>query len=106
MAKHESKMNKAISVVLGIIAAVLMAAAVLLAIKHYWPEKQNYSNFKNKNNISSVPELLPINPIDFPSLKAQNGDVCGWIKFDCLDIDYPIDFEIAEFMMKKKLGIN
>lgn len=88
MARKQSKLNRAISIILGIIAALLIAAAVLLAIKHYWPQKGKYSSFKN--NSSSAGVSLPANPIDFAALKAQNEDVCGWIKFDCLDIDYPI----------------
>ena len=87
MAKN-SKLNKAISVVLGAIAAILFVAAVTLLVIHYWPVKDNYSNYKN--HTSSVVEDLPINPIDFDALKAQNDDICGWINFDCLDIDYPI----------------
>ena len=88
MARKENGINKAITVILGIISALLIAAALLLAIKHYWPQKENYSNFKN--NTSSVTATLPANPIDFAALDEQNEDVCAWIKFDCLDIDYPI----------------
>jgi len=89
MADTQRKLNKAISVLLGVIAAVLLVSAIVLLVIHYWPAKENYSNFKN--NVSTVSDpVLPANPIDFDALKAQNDDVCGWINFDCLDIDYPI----------------
>ncbi|MBO7519648.1 MAG: hypothetical protein J6T73_02620, partial [Clostridia bacterium] len=88
MADTQRKLNKAISVLLGTIAAVLLVSAIVILVIHYWPVKENYSNFKN--NSSTADNVLPANPIDFDALKAQNDDVCGWINFDCLDIDYPI----------------
>ncbi len=89
MAYSNRKINKTISIILGIIAALLVAAAVIVAVKHYWPQKEDYSEFKNKPN---VVEKLAENPINFDALKAQNEDVCAWIKFDSEDIaiDYPI----------------
>lgn len=88
MAARTNRINKAISVISGIIAALLVATAVIIAINHYWPKKDNYSSFKN--NTSDLPEVLPVNPINFDALKEQNEDVCAWIKLDCLPIDYPI----------------
>ena len=50
--------------------------------------------------------------LDYNLLKKQRTYYCqntyGYImsREDSVDIDYPIDFEIAELMMKKKLGIN
>ena len=89
MKRKNNKQNRAISVILGIIATLLIVAAVIITVKHYLPVKEDFSEYKNKTE--SVAEL-PQNPIDFSSLKAQNEDVCGWIKFDSTDItvDYPI----------------
>ena len=90
MAYSDRKINKLISIVLGIIAALLVAAAAIIAVKHYWPKKENFSEFKNKPKI--VEEALAENPINFTALKEQNEDVCAWIRFDSEDIaiDYPI----------------
>ncbi|MBO4433726.1 MAG: class B sortase [Clostridia bacterium] len=89
MRSKREKLNRPISVVLGVISALLLAAAVMLIVKHYLPVKEDYSEFKNT---SSPAEKLVSNPIDFAKLKAENEDVCGWIKFDSddIDIDYPI----------------
>lgn len=35
-------------------------------------------------------EELPINPIDFETLQAENPDVCGWITVPNTNVDYPI----------------
>ncbi|MBO4692871.1 MAG: class B sortase [Clostridia bacterium] len=107
MAYSERKINKLVSIVLGIIAALLLVAAVVIAIKHYWPEKENYSEFKNKPE--TVEEKLSENPINFEALKAQNDDVCAWIKFDSSDIavDYPIvcagEGKIEDYYLRRNL---
>ncbi len=50
--------------------------------------------------------------LDYKLLKEQRTYYCDntyayiMSRADSIDIDYPIDFEIAELMMKKKLGIN
>lgn len=90
MAYSERKINRAISVILGIIAALLVVSALIIAIKHYWPKKENYDEFKNSSE--TVVEELAENPINFAALKEQNDDVCAWIKFDSEDIsvDNPI----------------
>ncbi|MBR6902680.1 MAG: class B sortase [Clostridia bacterium] len=89
MNRKGSKQVEAISVILGIIAVLLIVAALIITAMHYLPHKEDFSEYKNKTE--SVAEL-PQNPIDFDTLKAQNEDVCGWIKFDSTDIavDYPI----------------
>lgn len=88
MANTQKKLNKIISIVFGVLAAVLFVTAVVLLVMHYWPVKDNYSNYKNST--SAIDTKLPKNPINFDELKAKNDDICGWINFDCLDIDYPI----------------
>ena len=89
MNRKSNKLNRAISVILGIIAALFFAVAVIIAVKHYFPFREDYSEFKNN---SSIEAELPQNPIDFTALKEQNKDVCGWIKFESDDIavDYPV----------------
>lgn len=89
MRSKREKLNRPISVVLGVISALLLAAAVMLIVKHYLPVKEDYSEFKKA---PAPAEKLASNPIDFAKLKAENEDVCGWIKFDSddIDIDYPI----------------
>lgn len=39
---------------------------------------------------TSEPEPLPLNPIDFAALRAENPDVCGWITVPNTKVDYPI----------------
>ena len=101
----ERKINKLISIILGIIAALLVTAAVIVAIKQYWPEKENYSEFKNK----PVEETLADNPINFAALKEQNEDVCAWIKFDGedIDVDYPIvragEEKVEDYYLRRDL---
>lgn len=107
MAYSERKINKAISVVLGIIATLLVVSALIIAIKHYWPKKENYDEFKNSSE-TEVEELAE-NPIKFDALKEQNDDVCGWIKFDGEDIrvDNPIvrsgENEQEDFYLKRDI---
>lgn len=85
--KPQSKINRAISVLLSVIAALLLVTAVILLISEYWPKDNNHSSFMNT---SSTDSPLPLNPIDFAKYKAQNEDVCGFVDFDCLDIHEPI----------------
>ena len=91
MAHSERKSNKTVSVILGIIAAILIIAAAFIAINHYWHKSDDYSQFKNGNS-SKTEKTLANNPINFPELKTKYPDVCAWIKFDSedIDIDYPI----------------
>lgn len=107
MAYSERKINRAISVVLGIIAALLVVSALIIAIKHYWPKKENYDEFKNSSE-TEVEELAE-NPINFAVLKEKNNDVCAWIKFDSEDIsvDNPIvrsgENEEEDFYLKRDI---
>ena len=86
--RKNNKYNKAISVISGILALILVVTAVIVAVNYYWPKKDDNSQYKNTD--SKKETSLPLNPIDFNALKEQNGDVCAWINFDCLPIDYPI----------------
>lgn len=69
--------------------AVFIISAAVLIIKCF-PDK-SYKNSKNTSSvISSEPEILPDNPIDFAELKAQNDNVCGYITVDGTVVDYPV----------------
>ena len=85
--KANGKLNKAISVIIGIIAAMLIVSAIILLVVHYWPVKSNYSNYLNNVSLS---EPLPENPVNFAKFKKQNQDICGFIDIDSLDIHEPI----------------
>jgi sortase B len=53
--------------------------------------KSDYSEYRNAtSDLSTMESNLSENPIDFESVKQQNTEVCGWIKVDGTDIDYPI----------------
>lgn len=95
MARTRKEKERIISIVLGVIAAVLTVVAVLLIVLPYIRRKDNYNEFKNKNaqidpDASSQGEPLPENPIKFDELAEKNGDICGWIQFENLPIDYPV----------------
>ena len=83
----KSKLNKVLSLIVGILAALLFVSAIVLLVIHYWPVKNNYSNYLN--NVSTE-EPLPENPVNFAKFKRQNQDVCGFIDIDSLDIHEPI----------------
>lgn len=88
MAKTDrSKLNKAVSVVLGIIAALFFVAATVLLVKHYWPIKSNYGSYMNSSSDSAP---MPVNPVNFGKYKEKNQDVCGFIEMESLDIHEPI----------------
>ncbi len=82
--------NKLFWIILLIISVALFAAALAILLVQFLPRSNDFSGFKN-SNFSSVSELeLPENPIDFKAVKAENEDVCGWMKLDGTVIDYPI----------------
>ncbi len=91
MARQERKSNKIVSLILGVIAAILAVVAIIIGIKLYLPVNDDYSRFKNGTE-SDATKALVDNPIDFNELNVKHPDVCGWIKFDSEDIpiDYPI----------------
>lgn len=107
-------LNKAISILLSVIAALLFTAAVIIVVRSYWPHREDYGSYKND---VSVPEVeLAENPINFEKLKEQNADVCGWINFELpeLQVDHPIlcpspDEEEEYYLhrnLEKKYDIN
>ncbi|MBO4432818.1 MAG: class B sortase, partial [Clostridia bacterium] len=84
----KSKLNKVLSLIVGILAALLFVSAIVLLVIHYWPVKNNYSGYMN--NVSAIEEQLPENPVNFAKFKKQNQDICGFIDIDSLDIHEPI----------------
>ncbi len=79
-------------VLLAVFSVIFIVSAMVLAVK-LWPEKNDFDKYKNHS--SSVPsenssKELPENPINFAELKAQNEDVCGYIKIDGTAVDYPV----------------
>ncbi len=75
-------------IILALSVAAFVVALVLFLIQ-FLPSRDDYSDFKN-SSLSVTEEELPENPIDFEALKAENPDVCAWIKLDGTVIDYPI----------------
>lgn len=85
--------KKALRIILLVLSILCFLAAAALLIIKLFPEKQDFDKYKNTSSdvSSTLSEVLPDNPINFDELKAQNPDVCGYIKVDGLDIiDYPI----------------
>ena len=96
MAKEKRKLDKAIPLILGIVAAILAIVAVVILVWRFWPRKNpDYSKYKNDvssgdNQSGSKDGELPANPIKFKLLQAENEDVCAWIELKGAEIDHPI----------------
>lgn len=73
-------------VAIAVSAALLVAAIIMLCLQIFGG-KENFDNYKNTSESSTA---LPVNPIDFDALHAENIDVCAWIKVDGTVIDYPV----------------
>ncbi|MBQ0083376.1 MAG: class B sortase [Clostridiales bacterium] len=76
--------------ILVIIFAVLAVATVILLLRTYLPVEENLDEYKKTSSVVSAKEELPDNPINFDSLNKENPDVCGWIRVEGTDIDYPV----------------
>ena len=111
MAKQTKKLDKSVSILLYVLAGVLFAAAVTVLIINFWPAKPEVDDrYINDTNVKLEADELPINPRNFKNLQADHEDICGWIKFDCLDIDYPIvrpaESKDTEYYLRRDLDGN
>lgn len=79
-------------IILIIVFALILVITGAVLYKTYKPEKENFEEYKNEVEIttSDTKTELPENPIDFNALRQENPDVCAWIKFEDVDIDYPV----------------
>ena len=80
------KPNKKIIWYVAIAVSAALAAIIMLCVQIFGG-KENFDNYKNTSESSTA---LPVNPIDFDALHAENIDVCAWIKVDGTVIDYPV----------------
>ncbi len=71
------------------------------------PAPQKYKN----SSVASKPDVkLVDNPIDFKSLKKDNGDVIAWIKVDGTVVDYPVlmsgEDKVEDFYIDHDMDLN
>lgn len=88
----ENNRKKTKWIILLILSALIFAVCAVILITHLIPPKDDYDEYKNTSSVTGgfSDLVLEDNPIDFAALKAENPDVCGWIKIDGTVIDYPV----------------
>ncbi len=70
-------------------SAILCTVAIIVLITHLVPVKDDYGDYKNPVS-STIATEIPVNPINFEALQAENPEICAWIQVDGTIIDYPI----------------
>lgn len=114
MAKNStttSRIDKLIPILLYVLAGVLLLAVVTTVIIKVIPQKPKVEDRYINDTTKPVNKgELPVNPRNFDNIQADHEDVCAWIKFDCLDIDYPIvragETKENEYYLRRDLDGN
>lgn len=88
----KNKNKKIIWYIAIAIATALLLASIITLCVQYFGGREDFGDYKTNaptQNTSST--VLPVNPIDFDAIQAENADVCGWLQIPGIEvIDYPI----------------